>query len=118
MMQSFAIESLIRSEASRLLSTMAAASNANIKDEPSKDREDANESQCSSSNDSNTFNDCGFGAETTSLLLPNDAYTKLKLGYPEELKVEALQHDHIAKMHGSTSHQHQSSPIGKYLVYY
>uniref|UniRef100_A0AC35GW24 Homeobox domain-containing protein n=1 Tax=Panagrolaimus sp. PS1159 TaxID=55785 RepID=A0AC35GW24_9BILA len=113
MMQSFAIESLIRSEASRILSTMAAA-NANIKDDPSsltKDREDANESQCSSSNDSNAFNDCGFGGETTSLSLPSENYTNLKLGYPDELKVDTIQHEHISKMHRQISHQPRSSPI-------
>uniref|UniRef100_A0AC34GW02 Homeobox domain-containing protein n=1 Tax=Panagrolaimus sp. ES5 TaxID=591445 RepID=A0AC34GW02_9BILA len=92
-----------------------AAANANIKDEPpslTKDREDANESQCSSSNDSNAFNDCGFEGETTSLSIPSENYTKLKLGYPDELKVDTIQHDHVAKMHGELiSHQPHSSPI-------
>uniref|UniRef100_A0A7E4WDB5 Homeobox domain-containing protein n=1 Tax=Panagrellus redivivus TaxID=6233 RepID=A0A7E4WDB5_PANRE len=110
-MQAFDIESLIRGEASRLLSSM---SKSGIKDESGlgsgRDTEEVNESQCSSSADSNAFGDPPFvtGANNNLGHSSSADYAVLKLGYPEELKSQPIQHDHIGKMR--SQHCHSRSP--------
>lgn len=115
MMQSFAIESLIRSETSRLLSMVKAAAKENIV----KDTlEDANESQCSSSNDSNTFADCAFSSlahnANSNAAVNNIAdYANVKLNYSEELKKEPEEQEYVSKITHHNQYLSRSSPIGK-----
>ncbi|KAE9556354.1 hypothetical protein FO519_000394 [Halicephalobus sp. NKZ332] len=113
-MQSFAIESLIRSETSRLLSLAKAT--VTPKDPVKDPSEDVNESQCSSSNESNLFSDCLFlngslnGGSTAAVTNAGD-YGNLKLSYPEELKDEPDQRDHVLKLSHHSQHVSRNSPI-------
>lgn len=116
-MQSFAIESLIRSEASRLLSLAQAA--GLTKDEIVKDNsEDPNESQCSSSNESNTFNDCSFSGDNSknnhqsSGSTSNVDYLNLKLSCNDDKDDSDNHHDHMNKINHYNQHLARTSPIG------
>ena len=118
-MQSFAIESLIRSETSRLLSMAKAAAAVNPKEDSVKDSsEDVNESQCSSSNESNMFADCPFlnvslNNGSNAAVTSNGDYGNLQLSYPEELKDEPDQRDHVLKLNHHSQHASRTSPIGR-----